>query len=197
MFAVDLSLTFLNTGTTEETFQQSGKQDSFRQLLKSLASMYESSGSQFFRTTTGIHSGPDAFDESRFVMTFLTILGVMDILCSFRLVLEGKAGKEIPESSRLEFLEKFLANNFALSDAEDNTSGPLNRGGIADLPFLRTLLVIHQKFREPSFWEVMDSFVLVAYVSLAASRTLLQRLLACLNFTLDSEDLFCWYKRRK
>ena len=45
----------------------------------------------------------------------------MDILCSFRLVLEGKKGKEIPESSRFEFLEKFLANNFALSDAEDNT----------------------------------------------------------------------------
>ena len=95
--------------------------------------MYESSGSQFFRTTTGIKSGPDAFEESRFVMTLLTILGVMEILCSFRLVLEGKTGKEIPESSRFEFLEKFLANNFALS-AEDNTSGPLNRGGIADLP---------------------------------------------------------------
>ena len=31
-------------------------------------------------------------------------------------------------------------NNFALSDAEDNTSGPLKRGGIADLPLLRTLL---------------------------------------------------------
>ena len=46
-------------------------------------------------------------------MTSLTILGVMDILCSFRLVLEGKSGKEIPESSRFEFLEKFLANNFA------------------------------------------------------------------------------------
>ena len=39
----------------------------------------------------------------------------------------------------------FLANNFALSDAEDNTSGPLNRGGIADLPLLRRLLVIRQK----------------------------------------------------
>ena len=156
--------------------------------------MYESSGSQFFRTTTGIQSGPDAFDESRFVMTFLTILGVMDILCSFRLVLEGKTGKEIPESSRFESLEKFLANNFALSDAEDNTSGPLNRGGIADLPLLRTLLAIHQKSREPSFWEVMNSFVLVTYASMAASRTLLQRLLACLNFSLDSEDLFCWYK---
>ena len=159
--------------------------------------MYESSGSEFFRTTTGIQSGPDAYDESRFVMTFLTNFGVMDILCSFRLVLEGKTGKEIPESSRFEFLEKFLANNFALSDAEDNTSGPLNRGGTADLPLLRTLLAIRQKSREPSFWEVMDSFVLVAYASLAASGTLLQRLLACLNFTLDSEDLFCWYKRKK
>ena len=92
--------------------------------------MHESSHSQFFTTTTGIQSGPDAFDESRFFMTFLTILGVMEILCSFRNImyfLEGETGKEIPESSRLEFLEKFLANNFALSDTEDNTSGLLNR----------------------------------------------------------------------
>ena len=57
------------------------------------------------------------FDQSKFIMTFLTILGVAEMLCSFRLVLEGKTGKEIPESSRLEFLEKFSANNFALSDA--------------------------------------------------------------------------------
>ena len=58
-------------------------------------------------------------------MTLLTFLGVTEILCSFRLVLEEKTGKEIPESSRLQFLEKFLANNFVLSDAEDNTSGPV------------------------------------------------------------------------
>ena len=32
-----------------------------------------------------------------------------------------------------------LAIIFALSDAEDNTSGPLNGGGIADLPLLKTL----------------------------------------------------------
>ena len=121
-------------------------------------------------------------------------MGVTEILCSFKLVEEGKTGKEIPESSRLEFTEKFLANNFALSDAEDNISGPLNRGGIADLPLLRTLLAIHQKSREPSFWEVMDSLVLLAYASLAASRTLLQRLLAFLNFTLDSEYLSFWCK---
>ena len=95
------------------------------------------------------------------------------MLCSFKLVLEGKTGKEIPESSRLEFLERFSANNFALSGAEDNISGLLNRGGIADLPLLRTLLAICQKSLEPSFWEVMESFVLLAYASLAPSRSLL------------------------
>ena len=84
-------------------------------------------------------------------MTFLTILGVTEILCSLKLVKERKTGKEILESSRLGFLEKFSANNFALSDAEDNTSGSLNRGGIADLPLLRTLLASRQNSREPSF----------------------------------------------
>ena len=60
---------------------------------------------------------------------------------------------------------------------------------LADLPLLRTLLAICQKSREPSFWEVMDSFLLLAYISLGVSRTLLQRLLACLKFTLYSDDL--------
>ena len=90
----------------------------------------------------------------------------MEILCSFRSVLEGKTGKEMPESSRLEFVEKFLANNFVLSGVEGKTSGSLNRRGIAELPLLKILLAIRQKSREPSFWEVMDSFVLVAYENL-------------------------------
>ena len=81
--------------------------------------MHEISGSQFFRNTTGIQSGPEAFDESKLVITFLTIFGAMEILSNFRPFLEGKTG--------LEFLGKLPANNFALSDAEDNTSGPLNR----------------------------------------------------------------------
>ena len=75
-------------------------------------------------------------------MTFLINLRVTEILCSFRLVLEGEIGKEILESSRLEFLEKFIANNFGLSDTEGNTFGPLNRRGTTDLPLLRTLLAI-------------------------------------------------------
>ena len=63
--------------------------------------MYEGSGSQFFRNTIGIQSGPGTFDESRVIITFLTILGVTEISCNLRLVLEEKTGKEIPESSRL------------------------------------------------------------------------------------------------
>ena len=60
-----------------------------------------------------MQSGPDAYDKSKFIMTFFTTLGVTEMLCSFRLVLGGKTGKEIPESSTLEFLENFSANNFA------------------------------------------------------------------------------------
>ena len=35
----DLSPTFLNTGTTEKTFQETGKQDSVEHLLKSSSSI--------------------------------------------------------------------------------------------------------------------------------------------------------------
>ena len=64
-----------------------------------------------------------------------------------------KITNEIPKSSRLGC---FLANNFALLHAEDETCGPFNRRGTADLPLLGTLLAICQKLREPSFWEVMQ-----------------------------------------
>ena len=75
-------------------------------------------------------------------MTFLTILGVSEI-CSLRLLLQGKTSQEIADSSRLKVFEKFQET--ALSDAEDNNSGLLNRGGVAGLPLSRTLLVIYQK----------------------------------------------------
>ena len=101
LLAVDQLGTLLNTGTTDTTFQQSGKQDSFRQILKRSASLYEISGSQFLRSTTGIQSGPYAIDQLwRFSLFFinstLTVLGVTEILCSFRLVLEGKVGTGLP-----------------------------------------------------------------------------------------------------
>ena len=64
-----------------------------------------------------------------------------------RLVLKAKTGKEISEWSRLEFLEKFLANNFVSSDAEENTSGPLKRGGVIDVHLLLTLFVMTEVVR--------------------------------------------------
>ena len=79
-------------------------------------------------------------------------MGVTEILCTFIFVLEGKAGIETSKSSTLEFLEKELGNNFASWDAEGKTSALLNRGGISDLTLLRTLLGIHQKSQELSFW---------------------------------------------
>ena len=181
LLAVDLSPTFLNAGTTDETFQQSGKQDSFWHILKSSASIYKSSGSQFFRTTTGIQSGPDVFDESKFIVTFSSILGVIEILFSFRLVLEGKTGKEMHKSSRVEFLEKFLANSFALLDAEDNTSGLLNRGGIPDLPW--DTISNSPKVTRTKFLRSDGLFCFSSIYKFANFKNPFVTLLACLNFT--------------
>ena len=64
--------------------------ESFGNILKSLANMYENSGSQFFETSAGIQSVQDAFDKSRLFMAFSTNFGNTWILYSYRLVLEGR-----------------------------------------------------------------------------------------------------------
>ena len=115
-------------------------------------------------------------------------------ICGYKLVLEGETGKEIPESSRLEFLEKFSANSFTLSDAKDNTSGLLNRGGIADLPCWEH----YWQFTKSPESQVSGKWwtlVLLAYASVTASRTLLQKLLGCLD--LYSKDLSFRYNLKK
>ena len=43
----------------------------------------------------GTQQGSDVFHKSSLVMTFLSSLGVVEILCSFRLSQEGGEGKEI------------------------------------------------------------------------------------------------------
>ena len=79
----------LNTATAGQSSQYSGKKDSFRHILKSSASVYKSSGPQFFRTPIrgrciwGIKA----------CYHFLNHLGsYIKILCSLRLDLEGKTG---------------------------------------------------------------------------------------------------------
>ena len=76
-----------------------------------------------------------------------------------------RENREIPESSRLEFFEKFLANNFGLPDAEDNTYKLLNRGSIADLP----------NVQRAKFMDSDEHFYFIqAYTSSTTSRTFLQ-----------------------
>ena len=91
-------------------------------------------------------------------MTFLNNLEVTGKLCRFNLLLEGKAGREIPQSSRSEFLEKFSASNFTLSDAKDNISEPLNREGKTDSPLLRKKMLISKI--EQLLWINNQIFVL-------------------------------------
>ena len=76
--------------------------------------MYESSCSQFFRTTTGIQSGLDGFDESRFIMTFLTILTVAEILCNFRLVLKQKTCRDT-RLIQIRVLRKVFSQQFCFT----------------------------------------------------------------------------------
>ena len=86
--------------------------------------------------------------------TLLMNQGLYDLfnhLVSYRNMLSQtscrrKTGKEIPKSSRQEFLKKFLANNFTLSDTEGNTTRLLNRGGIADLTFYNLPNIQRAKF---------------------------------------------------
>ena len=68
---------------------------------------------------------------------------------------------------------KIFSKQLALSDAESNTSGLLNRGGIADLPMLR-------KVTRAKFLGSDGLLCLLAYADLAA--------LVCLNITLKLED---------
>ena len=69
--------------------------------------------------------------------TFLYILTTNE---TFLTNLEVKRAKEIPNSSRTEFLEKFSAKHFALSDENSDTEGSFKRGDTVDLPLLRRLL---------------------------------------------------------
>ena len=80
----------------------------------------------------------------RLVLTFLINLVVLGIFNIFTLVLEGKAGKD----TRVIKIRSDRKVCQMLKKKE--TSAPLNKEGIADLPVLRTLSVIrkyHSKFR--------------------------------------------------
>ena len=89
-----------------------------------------------------------------------------------------------------EFLEFFLANGFALSDAEYKFRNTEFNKMVKQIYFwLRILQATRQISWERRFCRMIDSFILLVYASFTVSK-ILQRLLACLNFTLGSGDLF-------
>ena len=62
----DHSPEFLKTGQIDYICHELlEKHFSLRQRLKSFANIGDNSGDKFFKTTTGIWSGPVAFDDSR------------------------------------------------------------------------------------------------------------------------------------
>ena len=131
-------------------------------------------------------------------MTFLTTLGVTEILCSSMLVLERKTGKEIPKSSRQSSQKSFQQTTCFIRCRRQQLKAIEQRRS-SRFTFYITLLATGKNSQGPSLCKVIKSSVLAAYASLTASRTILQQLLACLNFNqnLDSKDLFCWYKQKK
>ena len=104
------SRTFLKIYQKSSTFIKSTPFQDFPGPWLQWDNTYESSGSQFFRATTEIQPGQVTSEESRSIMTFLTKSRITGILCSLILTLEGKAGEQIPQSSRLDFIEKISAN---------------------------------------------------------------------------------------
>ena len=76
------------------------------------------------------------------------------------------------ESSRLELSEKFWANKFALSDAEDETSGPLNMR-YSRFTFVENTICNLPKVPRAKFLVSERLFCFISICKLAASRTLL------------------------
>ena len=169
-------------------------QDSARHLLYSFARTGESLGEHLWRTIDGIWSGPVALNASRSRITLATNLEVILIeLIPWSVFRDRISGSGWKLSSRVEFVENFLAKRFALSLEDVNTSGPLKRGEIADLPLLRMMLEILRILRNPICWEAIEWRVASEKLDFASSRILLQWFREARNSFKFSADLFQWY----
>ena len=159
--------------------------------------MYENSGSHFSRASTWIESGLDTFDKSGLGITFLYNFWTQRIFFSFRLVLEGKTGKKIPDSLRLEFLKKIFENSFALS--EHLRSIKWTR--YFRFTFVENTISNSAKASKPRF---LGSNRLFGFISISKFDSFKNHFptttkisLECLNFSLDAENLLCCYKQQK
>ena len=59
-------------------------------------------------------------------MSFLAILGTITVLSSFKIILVGKADRELSELLRLEFWEEISVSLSYLPDTQDKTTATTN-----------------------------------------------------------------------
>ena len=124
-------------------------------------------------------------------MTFLTILGVTETLCSCRL-----EGKEIPESSRFEFLEMFSATNFVLSDAEAPLGSWIEEVSRFNLLLQMNKLISTNYYRSTSNWKPwrwvrLDLVLLMRDIYIKSSLNFLTKLTTSSRST-RLKDIFPW-----
>ena len=158
----NLSPKFLNTGTTDATFWHSGTKDSFRHILKSSASLYESSDSQQNHHWNTIRTRCLPCDLCTHLVSYRKIIQFQISSRRENLVI------------KIRVLTKLFSNQFCSIRCRRKCLQSVNQRRHSRFTFVENTKVICQKSREPGFWEVMDSFAFLAYASLAASRILLQ-----------------------
>ena len=90
-----------------------------------------------FRSATEIQSRPDALMESRAAATFFTLLGVLEILHSYKSFVKMDVGRKLPEASRFNISKKIYANRFALSDTHNKISGPTEHERYSRITFIK------------------------------------------------------------
>ena len=145
----DLSPEFLKTGQTDESFQDDGNIFQWGNDWIVSPKLEQVQRQCFFRTTTGISSGPVAFEIESLPIYLCTSFTVSLIFEMRQFVREGNSGMGDPWSSRFPFSANKAPNRVALSFEEKGTFGPLCNVWIVDLPLFRTLLVIFQNCLEP------------------------------------------------
>ena len=125
-------------------------------------------------------------------MTFIANFSLTIALCNFRLVLKERAGKEIEKylsHQDKSSYKSFQQTNFIIRcrNVEDSTPRALNKICITDLPLLP--ISNFPRIMWPTFLEVIESFVLLLYTSLASSRNFWYWLIASLSFTLYAKQI--------
>ena len=95
---------------------------------------------------------------------------------------------------KIRVLRKVISKQFCFIRCRRQHLRVAKKSWYSRFTFLKNTISNFQKVTRVKF---VESDRLLLYEHLQISRILFQWLLACLNFTLDGEDLSCWYKQKK